>query len=101
VSSRTVRVKGPRGSLSREFKHLNLEMAKVGKARIRVDSWFSTRKETACVRTVCSHIENMITGVTKVRSSPAKCLGYSIGGVVELCAHISPMSLHCRLTGCV
>eukprot|EP00048_Salpingoeca_helianthica_P014279 m.220941 g.220941 ORF g.220941 m.220941 type:complete len:188 (+) comp15680_c0_seq1:350-913(+) len=65
VSSRSVRVKGPRGSLSREFKHLNIEMAKVGKARIRVDAWFSTRKEVACVRTVCSHIENMITGVTK------------------------------------
>merc|ERR1712125_32793 len=30
-----------------------------------VDLWFATRKQLACVRTVCSHIENMIVGVTR------------------------------------
>jgi large subunit ribosomal protein L9e len=27
--------------------------------------WFATRKQLACVRTVCSHIENLFTGVTR------------------------------------
>jgi large subunit ribosomal protein L9e len=32
---------------------------------IRVDLWWGTRKQLACIRTVCSHMENMITGVTQ------------------------------------
>lgn len=32
---------------------------------VKVDLWFAKRKELACVRTVCSHIENMIVGVTR------------------------------------
>ena len=32
---------------------------------IKVDLWFGTRKQLACVRTICSHIENMFTGVTR------------------------------------
>jgi large subunit ribosomal protein L9e len=32
---------------------------------VRVDLWFATRKQLACVRTVCSHIENMFIGVTQ------------------------------------
>merc|ERR1712008_366702 len=32
---------------------------------IRVDLWFANRKQLACVRTICSHIENMIIGVTQ------------------------------------
>ena len=30
---------------------------------VKVDIWFATRKQLACVRTICSHIENMFTGV--------------------------------------
>mmetsp|Transcript_92638 Transcript_92638/g.261632 ORF Transcript_92638/g.261632 Transcript_92638/m.261632 type:complete len:139 (+) Transcript_92638:1-417(+) len=32
---------------------------------LKVDLWFGNRESVACVRTVTSHIENMITGVTK------------------------------------
>ena len=32
---------------------------------VQVDLWFATRKQLACVRTVCSHVENMIIGVTR------------------------------------
>ena len=32
---------------------------------IKVEKWFGKRKELAAVRTVCSHIENMMKGVTK------------------------------------
>merc|ERR1719413_256058 len=37
----------------------------VEKRYVQVDLWFATRKQLACVRTVCSHIENMIVGVTR------------------------------------
>lgn len=57
---------GKRGTLHRSFKHLNLDIQLVDEGRaIRVDLWFGTRKQSACIRTVCSHITNMITGVTK------------------------------------
>ena len=65
VKSRVVKVTGPRGSLTRDFKHLNMDVRKVGDKALRVDIWFANRKQLACVRTVCSHIDNMIVGVTR------------------------------------
>jgi len=35
------------------------------KAVLKVDLWFGNRETTASVRTICSHITNMITGVTE------------------------------------
>ena len=64
VSKRRVTVKGPRGSLTRDFRHLSLEIEAVSKNKIRIRKWFGIRKELAAIRTVCSHIENMIKGVT-------------------------------------
>ena len=61
-------VKGPRGVLVRNFGHLKLELNLVGKKRLRVDVWFAKRKELACVKTICSHIENMMKGVVYVSS---------------------------------
>jgi large subunit ribosomal protein L9e len=66
VKSRTVTLKGPRGILKRSFKHLALDISMVTPRLLRVEKWFGTKKELAAVRTVCSHIENMIKGVTKV-----------------------------------
>ncbi|KAI8802112.1 ribosomal protein L6, alpha-beta domain-containing protein [Cladochytrium replicatum] len=63
--ARTVRVKGPRGTLKKSFTHVNLEMVRVAPDTVRVKVWQGTRKHIACIRTICSHIENMITGVTK------------------------------------
>ena len=45
-------------------------MEKVSEDKIRVDAWFGKRKDLACVRTVCSHIENMMNGVKTVSSFP-------------------------------
>mmetsp|Transcript_20065 Transcript_20065/g.41777 ORF Transcript_20065/g.41777 Transcript_20065/m.41777 type:complete len:145 (-) Transcript_20065:1078-1512(-) len=42
-----------------------MDLRKTGAKHIRVDLWFANRKELACVRTVCSHIDNMIVGVTQ------------------------------------
>lgn len=65
INKRVVTVKGPRGTLRRDFRHLHMEMERVGKDSIRVRKWFGIRKEVAAIRTICSHIENMIKGVTK------------------------------------
>eukprot|EP00903_Cladosiphon_okamuranus_P006628 g6473.t1 len=64
VKSRVVTVTGPRGELVQSFKHVNLDIQKTGN-KLRVELWFGTRKQLACIRTICSHVENMITGVTK------------------------------------
>ncbi|GFS96033.1 60S ribosomal protein L9 [Nephila pilipes] len=64
VRSRVVSVKGPRGILHKNFKHAQVEMQIVGKNKLLVRKWFGIRKELATVRTICSHIENMIKGVT-------------------------------------
>merc|ERR1712038_35081 len=63
IKSRTITVEGPRGKLSRKFKHLNLDLTLLSKKKLRVDVWFASRKELACVKTICSHIENMMKGV--------------------------------------
>lgn len=37
--------------------------------QLRVEKWWGNRKELATVRTICSHVQNMIKGVTLVRLS--------------------------------
>ena len=62
---RVITVSGKRGTLVREFKHINLDITKTEEGNVKVDLWFGKRKQLACIRTVCSHIENMCTGVMK------------------------------------
>ncbi|KAL2632433.1 hypothetical protein R1flu_017119 [Riccia fluitans] len=66
IKAKQIRVKGPRGVLTRDFKHLNLDfqMIEDGK-KLKVDAWFGSRKTIAAIRTAVSHINNLITGVTK------------------------------------
>jgi len=68
VKARKVIVKGPRGVLRRDFRHMAVDIKKVAKNQLLVEKWFGIRKELAAVKTVCSHIENMMKGVTKVNS---------------------------------
>lgn len=63
VKSRVVSIKGPRGMLKRNFKHLALDIHMVNNRTLKVEKWFGTKKQLAAVRTVCSHIENMIKGM--------------------------------------
>lgn len=69
VDSRVIKIKGDLGELVRSFRHVDLDMHmeenEDGKQEIVVESWLGLRKKNASVRTVCSHIKNMINGVTK------------------------------------
>ena len=68
IHSRIVTVTGPRGKLTRSFKHLQADVTLQGKgdkSALKVDVWFGTVKQIAVIRTITSHINNMITGVTK------------------------------------
>ena len=66
LKGRTVIVKGPRGTLRRDFNHINVELSLFGKKKKRlwVDKWFGNRKELATVHMICSHVQSMIKGVT-------------------------------------
>merc|ERR1712243_294475 len=46
------------------IKGTQLDIKMLGKKRIQVEKWFGSRKDIAAVRTVISHIENMMKGVT-------------------------------------
>jgi len=66
IKSRHVTVKGPRGTLSRKFKYQDVDISLQNKGKtIKVEMWFGQRKQLAAIRTIASHIQNMITGVTK------------------------------------
>lgn len=70
VKAKQIEIEGPRGKLTRNFKHLNLDFQLIkdeetGKKKLKIDAWFGSRKATAAIRTALSHVENLITGVTK------------------------------------
>ena len=57
-------VTGPRGTLTNSFSHINLDIQASAKD-IKITVFHGKRKHIACIRTVCSLIENMFKGVTK------------------------------------
>lgn len=71
VKSRVIVVTGPRGVLTKNIRHINMDVRLVkGKSnKITLAVWQGTRKHVACLRTVRSLISNMVTGVTKVSTS--------------------------------
>lgn len=69
INARQVIVKGPRGVLKRDFRHITMEIRKVGCDKIGLRVWHGKKKHNACLRTIASHIKNLFTGVTSVRLS--------------------------------
>ncbi|KAL5709560.1 60S ribosomal protein L9B [Ranunculus cassubicifolius] len=70
VKAKQIIVQGKRGKLTRDFKHLNLDFELItdidtGVKKLKVDSWFGTKKSSASIRTALTHVRNLITGVTK------------------------------------
>ena len=81
VKSKVVTVEGPKGSLTRSFRSVPIQIVEIKKegrvAQVMVRIWFAKSKPKSCVNTVCKHIRNMITGVTKGYKYVMK-YGYSI-----------------------
>ncbi|KTW26986.1 hypothetical protein T552_02477 [Pneumocystis carinii B80] len=65
IKARVVIVTGPRGLLKQNFRHINIDIRKTHINRIKLTVWHGGRKHVACLRTVKSLINNMITGVTR------------------------------------
>jgi large subunit ribosomal protein L9e len=63
VKARNVTVTGPRGMLKKDLSHIAMELVLVHPT-LTIKVWHGGRKHVACIRTVASHIENMIKGVT-------------------------------------
>ncbi|MEM3673026.1 MAG: 50S ribosomal protein L6 [Candidatus Bathyarchaeia archaeon] len=64
VEGRKVTVKGAKGTLTRDFSKAPVSI-EVNDKTIRVWAEWPRKKEASLVGTVCSHIQNMITGVRK------------------------------------
>merc|ERR1712137_591659 len=53
IKSRTVTVTGPRGTLTRSFKHVSADIyGDKSKKSVSIDMWFGTSKQAAVLRTV-------------------------------------------------
>ena len=68
VKSRLITVKGPRGTLTKNVRHIDMDirLQKGKNNKVCLAVWQGGRKHVACLRTIKSLIVNMITGVTKV-----------------------------------
>src|SRR5438045_2178228 len=68
IRARVIVVKGPRGTLTKNVQHVNMDikLQKGKKNKVLLAVWQGGRKHVACLRTIKSLIQNMITGVTKV-----------------------------------
>merc|ERR1739845_287791 len=64
MGGQSVTVSGPRGTLSRDFSHLKVELKKTGAQSCRITKWWATMRQKAALRTAASHVRNMAVGVT-------------------------------------
>merc|ERR1711939_393382 len=65
LKSRVVKITGPRGVLTKSFRHMSVDMYMPDDKQIAVEKWWASSKELSVIKTVTSHIQNMIDGVTK------------------------------------
>lgn len=73
VKTRKVVVKGPRGTLNNDLTHLPIDLSVSADGKtIKVERWFTSGKAGASIRTACTHVNNMIIGVTKVRRAAGR-----------------------------
>ncbi|CAA7259863.1 unnamed protein product [Cyclocybe aegerita] len=67
VKSRIITVTGPRGTLTKNVRHVDMDIQVVKDKTVKVTLavWQGGRKHVACLRTIRSLINNMVIGVTK------------------------------------
>ncbi len=64
IDGRIVTVRGEKGELTRDFSHTPISIYLEEKTISAQANW-PRKREVALIGTICSHIQNMITGVTK------------------------------------
>merc|ERR1712232_1187369 len=66
IKSKQVEVSGKYGTLSRNFKHLPIELWLAASGHeVRARMYFAKSKQLSMLRSVCSHINNLFDGVEK------------------------------------
>ena len=63
VDGRLVSVKGPKGEISRDFTHAEVDIQKI-RNKIQVSVEYPRSRQIALVGTIISHVKNMMLGVT-------------------------------------
>lgn len=73
MKTRRVKVKGPKGEITKDFRHMPVEMQIKKQATknrkglyLNIKMWFGGSKQSCSVATLKSLVRNMITGVTEV-----------------------------------
>ena len=64
VEGRTVKVKGPLGSLEEDLSHLPVSI-KVNKNKVRFETTWPRKREIGMLGTAAAHVRNMLKGVTQ------------------------------------
>jgi len=74
VKARVISVSGPRGKLTKNIRHVDMDIRLLeGKTKkITLAVWQGGRKHVACLRTIRTLINNMVIGVTQVREYQLK-----------------------------
>jgi len=67
IKARLITVTGPRGTLTKNVRHIDMDirLVKGQTSKVTFAVWQGGRKHVACLRTIRSLVNNMITGVTK------------------------------------
>jgi large subunit ribosomal protein L9e len=95
VKSRVISVTGPRGKLTKNVRHVNMDirLLKSKTNKITLAVWQGGRKHVACLRTIKTLINNMVIGVTqgfryKMRAVyahfPINCIIQNDGTMIEI-----------------
>ena len=64
VEGRTVKVKGPLGSLQEDLSHLPVSI-NVNENRVRLETTWPRKREIGMLGTAAAHVRNMLKGVTQ------------------------------------
>jgi large subunit ribosomal protein L6 len=64
VEGRSVKVKGPMGSLSEDLSHLPVSLS-VDQGQVRLETVWPRKREIGMLGTAAAHVRNMIKGVTQ------------------------------------
>ena len=64
VDGRTVKVKGPLGSLSEDLSHLPITLS-LAPGQVQLETMWPRKREVGMLGTAAAHIRNMIKGVTQ------------------------------------